>query len=394
LVVVEFALALTLLAGGGMAVRSFISLANVDPGVQTERLLTFSVPVTRGRLIGDERITGFYRELLQRLQALPGVTSAAVSGGVPVRDFGFGMTFSIAGQPRANESDRPFARYKMVSRDYFTTYGIQLTRGRAFSEQDRAGTQPVIMVNEAFVKRYLSNTDPLIGRLAFSRPVVDQPKPGPPTEWQIVGVYRDTRNAGIRDEPEPEINVPFDQSPWPRLAVAVRTAGDPTSLRSSIASAVQAMDADLPIANVQAMDQIISEAMAGDRFNSVLFGAFAAVALVLAAVGIYGVMSFVVAQRTAEIGLRVALGAARGRVLQQMLREGMSPALLGAAIGTVGAYFVTGAMRSLVYGATATDSTVAFGIVAVTMLGTAFVACLVPARRAASVDPMVALRKG
>jgi putative ABC transport system permease protein len=394
LVAIEFALALTLLAGGGMAVSSFIALANVDLGIQPERLLTFTVPVTRGRLAGDDRIAGFYRELHDRLQEIPGVTGVAMSGGLPVRDYGFQVQVSSSSQPVANLAERPGVRYKMVTPDYFKTYGVQMVQGRTFTAHDRASAQPVAVVNEAFVKRYLSNVDPLTERLSFSRPVADQLKRGDPTEWQIVGVYRNLRNAGVRDDPQPEINVPFEQSPWPQMTMAVRTTGDPVSFRSSIAAAVQAVDAELPIANVKPMEQIIGEGIAGDRFNSVLFGAFAALALLLAAVGVYGVMSFVVAQRTPEIGLRVALGAERGRVLQQMLREGMTPALVGTGIGLAGAYFVTRAMRGLVYGASATDAAMAVAIVALAMLGIAFVACLIPARRAASVDPMVALKLG
>ncbi len=199
LVALEFALALTLLAGGGMAVSSFIALANVDLGIQPERLLTFSVPVTRGRLVGDERMTSFYRQLIDRLRAIPGVTSAAVSGGVPVRDYGFNMPFALVSQPVANPAERPDVRYKMVTPDFLETYGIPLVRGRTFSEQDRAGSQPVAIVNEAFVRRYLPNIDPLTERLVFSRPVVDRPAPAPPMEWQIVGVYRDVPKCRRRE---------------------------------------------------------------------------------------------------------------------------------------------------------------------------------------------------
>jgi putative ABC transport system permease protein len=199
------------------------------------------------------------------------------------------------------------------------------------------------------------------------------------------------RNGGPRGD-FPEIDVPFWQSPWPGTVMAVRTAGEPTSVARSVADVVASMDPDLPVADVKAMDQLVSESLAGDGFNALLFGTFAGLALVLAAVGIYGVMSFAVAQRTHEIGLRMALGAARRQVIQQVLREGMAAALFGVVLGTVGAYFVGRAMQGMLFGVKALDPLV-FGAVAFTLLGAALLACLFPARRAAGVDPLVALRQ-
>jgi putative ABC transport system permease protein len=207
-----------------------------------------------------------------------------------------------------------------------------------------------------------------------------------------VGVYGDVRNAGPKDDGFPEINEPFWQSPWPDASVAVRTNGDPSAVRLSLAAAIRSMDADLPMADVRTMDQIVEESKAGDRFNTALFASFGIVALVLAALGIYGVMAFVVAQRTHEIGLRMALGAGRNRVLGQVLREGMITALIGTVAGTGGAYLVGRAMQGMWYGVGAFDP-LAFSLVALTLLASALLACLVPARRAASVEPMAALRE-
>jgi putative ABC transport system permease protein len=280
----------------------------------------------------------------------------------------------------------------MVSPDYYRTFGIQMVQGRAFTDEDRAGTPPVAIVNQAFVTKYLPDTDPLTERVAIARFTPGLTELGPPVEWQIVGVYRNVRNGGPRNDEFPEIDVPFRQSPWPAATVAVRTDVDLDSIRQSIAAVVHALDPDLPVTDLRTMDQIVHQTLAGDRFNALLFGSFAGVALVLAALGIYGVMSFTVAQRTHEIGLRMALGAERRQVVRLMLREGMATALAGAVLGSLGAYAVGRAMQGMWFGVGAIDP-LAFGVVTLLLLGAAVVACLVPARRAASIDPMAALRQ-
>jgi predicted permease len=392
LVVIEFALALTLLAGGGLAITAcFSSHVSISDSAAIAcspsrcRCPTASSPTA-------DQIQAFYRQLLERVQTVPGVTSAAVSTGMPVRGTNFGMPFEIAGTPVADPSKRPGAGFSMVTPGYFKTFGIPITRGREFTEQDRAGGLHVAIVNQTFVTKYFPNVDPLTQRLLVEELIPGVTKLGPKVEWQIVGVYGDVRNAGPKDDGFPEINVPFWQSAWPNAGVAVRTSGDPTSVQQSLAAVVRSMDADVPMADVKTMEQIVEETKAGDRFNTVLFAAFAGVALVLAALGIYGVMAFVVAQRTHEIGLRMALGAGRTQVLGQVLREGMVTALVGTVIGTGGAYVVGRAMQGMWYGVGAFDP-LAFSLVALTLLASALVACLVPARRAASVDPMVALRE-
>jgi putative ABC transport system permease protein len=392
LVVVEFALALTLLAGGGLAIHSLLRLANVDLGFRTDHLLTFYLPVPEGRLSGNDAVNVFYQQLIERLAAVPGVTSVCASTGMPVYGTNFGMPFYIAGKPVNDPSKRPGAGFNMVTPDYYRTFGIRIARGRTFSSQDKAGGMPVAIVNDIFVKRYLSGVDPLSQRLVIEQLIPGVTKLGPPIEWQIVGVYNSVRNGGPKDDGFPEIDVPFWQSPWPGAALAVRTAGDPISVQQSLAAVIRSVDPDLPMADVKTMEQVVHESMAGDRFGTTLFGTFAAVALLLAAVGIYGVMSFVVAQQRHEIGLRMALGAGRGRVLWQVLREGLATALLGIAVGSIGAYLVGRAMQGLVYGVGAMDP-LAFGVVVVTLLTSSVLACLVPARRAASVDPMIALRQ-
>ncbi len=392
LVVLEFALALTLLAGGGLAIKSLFSLARTDLGFQTEHLLTFGLPVPQGKLKTSDEIHTFYQQLSERMQAVPGVVSVSVSTGMPVMGTNFGMPFYIDGKPPADPGKREGAGFNQVSPDYYKTFGIKMQQGRAFTEQDRAGSIPVAIVNEVFVKRYLKDVDPLKQRIMVEQLIPGVTKLGPYIGWQIVGVYSNVRNGGPQGEGFPEIDVPLWQSPWPDELIAVRTVGDPTTIAKSLGAVVRSVDPDLPMADVKTMDQVISESMQGSRFTTVLFGSFSAVALLLAAFGIYGVMSFVVAQRTPEIGLRMALGAGRARVMQQVLREGMTTALLGAALGMVGAYFVGRAMQGLVYGVNGAIDPIAFLLVALTLLGAALIACLVPAGRAASVDPMIALR--
>jgi putative ABC transport system permease protein len=392
LVIVEFALALTLLAGGGLAIHSLVKLGNVDLGFRSDHLLTFFLPVPQDKLKGIDAVNAFYRQLLDRIAAVPGVTSASVSTGMPVNGTNFGMPFFVAGKPVDDPSKRPGAGFNMVSPDYYQTFGIRISRGRVFTDTDREGSQRVAIVNDVFVKRYMQGVDPLSQRIIVEQLIPGVTQLGPAVEWQIVGVYDSVRNGGPKDDGFPEIDVPFWQSPWPGGAMAVRTVGDPTSVHQSLAAAVRSIDPDLPLADVKTMDQLIYESLSGDRFSTTLFGTFAAVALLLAAVGIYGVMSFVVAQRTHEIGLRMALGAGRSLVLWQVLKEGLGTAVAGIVIGSAGAWFVGRAMRGMVYGVGTMDP-VAFSIVAVTLLTSALVACLVPARRAISVDPMTALRQ-
>jgi predicted permease len=392
LVVAEFALALTLLTGGGLALHSLVAMANTNLGFRSDSLLTFSLPIPADRFANEEAVTAFYAQMLERMRAVPGVQSASVSTGIPVRGVNFGMPFTIVGKPVSDPGQRPGAGFNMVSPDYYKTFGIRISRGRAFTEQDRRGGVPVAIVNDRFVDRYFKGVDPLTQRIVVEQLIPGVTKLGPGIEWQIVGVYSNVRNAGPGRDGFPQIDVPFSQSPWPDANVTVRTAGDPQSVQQSLAAVIRSMDPDLPMADVRTMDQIVSSSMSNARFNTILFSSFAFVALVLAALGIYGVMSFIVARRTHEIGLRMALGADRSRVVRQVLREGLTTALLGTALGSVGAWFVARGMRGLLPGIGATDPT-AFVAVAVTLLAAALVACLVPATRAASVDPVVALRQ-
>jgi len=391
LVIGEFALALTLLAGAGLAIHSFWNLARVDPGFRTDHILTFGLPVPEKRLTQPEQMVAYYRQLVEKIESLPGVVRAEAATGMPLQGTNFGMPFTIAGKPVEDPSARPGAGFQMVTPGFFQTFAIQMAKGRTFTDQDTASSVRVAIVNETFVKRYLSGVDPLSQRILVEQLIPGVTKLGPPVEWQIVGVFRNIHNGGIRSDGFPEIDVPFDQSPWPQAAMAVRTTDDPAEMSKSIANAVYSVDPDLALANVKTMDQIVSQSLVGDRFTTALYVGFASVALLLAAIGIYGVMAFAVAQRTHEIGLRMALGASQDHVLGLILKEGIVLAAIGLGLGLVGACFVGRAMRGLLYGVGTID-VAAFSAVAVTLFMAALLACYVPANKAAKVDPMVALR--
>jgi predicted permease len=392
LVLAEFSLALILLAAAGLAVHSFWNLTHVDMGFRTDHILTFGLPVPSGRLKSPEQITVFYQQLIERVQALPGITAVSASTGVPVQGTNFGMPFDIVGKPVADRSQRPGAGFNQVTPCFFSTFGIRIARGREFTEADVAAGQPVAIVNSTFVKRYFPNTDPLTQQISVEQLIPGVTNLGPPINWQIVGVYDNVRNGGPKDGGFPEIDVPFAQSPWPTVLMAVRTSGDPATRTSSIAAVIRSVDPDLPMADVKTMDQLLDDSRGGDRFGAALFGGFALIALFLAAFGIYGVMSFAVAQRTHEIGLRMALGAGQTQVLALILKEGMTLGLIGLVIGLAGSYGTGRIMRGMWYGIGSIDP-IAFGAVAAVLMLAALLACYLPARRATLVDPMAALRQ-
>jgi putative ABC transport system permease protein len=389
LVVMEFALALTLLTGAGLVIHSFWKLTRVNLGFRRDHILTFTLPIGFDQFSKPEQITAFYRQLLQKVSDVPGVSSAAASTGAPIVGTNWGMNFTIAGRPAIDRLSRPSAGFTMITPDYFQTFGIPIVEGRSFTEQDAAGALPVAIVNETFAKEYLSGVDPLTQRLVIEQLGVSTL--GPPIEWHIVGVCHDVHNEGVRAQGFPEINVPFWQSPLPWIRVSVWTLGDAASMTNSIGAAIHSVDPDLALDQVRTMDQLVDESLEGDRFVLLLFAGFAGAALVLASIGIYGVMSFVVAQRTHELGLRMALGASPRDVQFLVLREGILLALSGLVLGLGGTYFVGRTMKSLLYEIAAIDPAALTAVGAVLVL-TAILASYLPARRAMRVDPMVALR--
>ncbi len=391
LVVGEFTLALALLAGAGLAIHSFWNLLRVDLGIPTDHVLAFGLPVPDARPKDPEKIVAYYRQILARIAAVPGVSHATAMTGMPLQGTYFGMPFTVVGQPAVPDpSQRPAAGFQMVTPDYFQTFGIKLVSGRFLNDQDTASSVKVAVVNEDFVKKFLKGTNPIEQRISVEQLIPGVTKLGPAVEWQIVGVYHNVRSRGFRDE-NPEITIPFWQIPWPQASIGVRTAEDPATMTRSIASAVHSVDPQVALDEPKTLDQVRDDVLQNDRFTVILFVSFAAVALLLAGLGIYGVMSFSVAQRSHEIALRMALGATRSRVVTLIVREGMILALVGLGLGLIGAYFVGRGMQSMLYGVGAMDFT-AFGAVGFVLMAAAVLACFLPARRAASVEPMRVLR--
>lgn len=391
LVVGEFALALALLAGAGLLIHSFWKLAQVDLGIRKDHLLTFYLPVPDTRSKDPARMTAYYRDILAHIAVVPGVSHATAMTGLPPYGAGFGMPFTLENGPTyADQSQRPGTGFGMVTPDYFNTFGIQVLSGRTFTDQDTANTMKVAMVNQDFVSKYLKGKDPMRQRVLVEELIPGVTKLGAPQPWQIVGTYHNVHTADQRDE-SPEMLIPFWQIPWPQAGFGVRTAEDPATMVRSISAAVHAVDPAVALAQPKTMDQIVDESMANQRFTLILFTSFAVVALFLAAIGIYGVMSFSVTQRSHEIALRMALGSTRNRVVALVVGDGIILAATGLALGLVGAYFVGRAMKSLLFGIEALDFS-AFGAVGALLLAAAAVACFLPARRAASVNPMQVLR--
>jgi len=391
LVVGEFALALALLTGAGLAIHSFVKLMRVDPGVRTDHILTFYLPVPGTRSEDPEQIWAYYRRMLAEISSLAGVSDASVSTGLPLRWAGWGMQFTIVGEPTyAHPSQRPDTAFGMVTPEYFSTFGIRLLEGRTINQQDTPSNVKVVMVNEEFVNRYLKGVDPLRQRLSIEQLIPGVARLGAPLDWQIVGVYRTVRSARMRRD-NPEALVPFWQLPWPDVYIGVRTPQDPELMTSSVAAAVHRVDPNIALAVPRTMEQVRDLVLAEDRFTAILFTSFAAVALLLCSLGVYGVMAFSVAQRSREIGLRIALGAGRSRILSLVLTEGLTLACIGLVFGLIGSYLVGRAMRTMLYGIAAIDPA-AFITIALVLLAVALLACYLPARRAASIEPMDALR--
>ena len=391
LVIGEFALALTLLAGAGLTIHSFWNLAHVDLGLKTDHVLTFYLPVPDTRSKDPNLITAYYRDILSHIDVVPGVTHAAIMIGHPLYGAGFGMPFTLEGGPSySNPSERPGTGFGMITPDYFQTYGVQLLSGRPFTDQDNASTVKVALVNQDFVTKFLKGKDPLRQRVLVEQLIPGVTKLGPPITWQIIGTYHNTHAPGQREE-NPVMLIPFWQIPWPQASFGVRTQENPSTMVKSIAAAVHKVDPSVALADPKTLDEVVDQSMENQRFTLVLFTTFAVVALFLAALGIYGVMSFSVAQRSHEIALRMALGASRDKVVSLIIRDGVLLAAIGLGLGLFGAYFVGRGMQSMLFGVQALDVS-AFISVALVLLAAAILACFLPAKRAASVEPMRALR--
>ncbi len=391
LVASEVALSLVLLVCAGLMIRSLGAMQNVDPGFRPDHLLTMRLSMAESRYPDAAAVRVFYRQVLETAAAIPGVRSASVSMGMPLQGTGFGMPFQIASHAQVPISEAPGAPYELASHDFFRTMGMTLRKGRFFTERDDETAPHVAVVNESFVKQYLAKEEPLGQRLLVEEIVTGQRKLGPPIAWEIVGVVADAKFGGLNDRGVGVIYVPLLQSPWPGGRLALRTSVEPMSVAQSVRVALARLDRDMPLTNVKTMDQIVIDSMSASRTQTWLLGVFAAVALVMAALGIYGVMSYSVAQGTHDMGIRMALGAGVRDILVLVLRKGLLLTAAGLAAGLAGAFGLTRLLSSLLFNVQPTDPWT-FTAVSLLLALVAMVAGYIPARRAARVDPVEALR--
>ena len=388
LVVSEVALAVVLLVGAGLLIRSFQQLRKVDLGFEPGNLLTMRMVLPTPKYSKPEARRAFYDELLRRVKETPGVESAGMISFLPLSFSGMNFSFSIEGRPTPGDMDLPLALYRAVSPDYFRAMGIPLQRGRFFEANDKADTTPAIIVNRRLAEQFWPGEEPTGKRLKIG-------PPDSPNAWAtVVGVVGDVKQSGLYGDQKFELYVPYAQE-WrgfvaPRDLV-VKTKGDANVLAGAVRNAVWAVDKDQPVSNIRTMDQVFAAAISQERFQALLLGLFATLALVLACVGLYGVISYTVAQRTHEIGVRMALGAQPRDVLRLVIKQGMLMTAAGLVVGIAVGSAATRVLSDLLYGVTTTDP-LTFAIVPLLLLLVAFLACYVPARRATKVDPLVALR--
>ena len=390
LVVVEVALSVMLLVGAGLMLRSFSRLRNVNPGFRTDHALTLrvSLPVPNGQITkaDEDRFVSFFDRTLTRLNELPGVTAAGASNLIPLDGGATDRLIEIEGYVPRDTSDMPDAQNRQTTPGWFDAMGIPLLRGRLMERSDDDKAPRVLVVNEAFAKRFFSDGDAIGKRIRLGKLTAEFP-------WAtIVGVVGDVRGFALDEPPQPTMYWPVAQiRATPSLAIVVRTQGDPVAVSSTVRDAIAQIDQAQPIYDIQTLDQLVAKSLDQRRFTLTLMVLFGVIALVLSAIGIYGVMAFAVTQRTQEIGIRMALGASAVDVLKMVVGSGMFLALIGVAVGLIGAFGLTRLMASLLFGVSPTDL-VTFGLVTVGLLIVALLACYIPARRATKVDPLVALR--
>jgi putative ABC transport system permease protein len=382
LVVAETSLALMLLIGAGLLMKSFLILQHEDPGFIASNALNINLSLPRTTYPDRKQIEGFYTQLLDQVKTLPGVESAGLTSSLPLTGQNTDLNFFIEGRPKPEPGKEPVAWYGQVSPDYFRAMGMRLLKGRLFTEQDNETSPGAVIISEAMARRYFPDEDPIGKRIG----------PGDGKNFrEIVGVVADVKHFGLNEKARPTMYLSNLQFPARSMNLVVRTASDPLNFASTIRSKVKEIDSTLAVSNITTMEQILSESIAVPRFIMLLIAIFAALALLLATVGIYGVISYFVAQRTHEIGIRMALGAGQRDILRMVLRQGMSLALVGIAIGLAGAFAITRLMTSLLYGVNTTDPLTFAGVSAL-LAFVALIACYVPAQRAMRVDPMEALR--
>ena len=383
LVVSEVALSLVLLIGAGLLVRSYVEMSRADLGINSDNVLALQVSLPPDGYEDKNKKIAFYDQLASRVAVLPGVVKAGEVSIVPFSSGDLSSSFQIIGRPPVPQGQRPAAQVRVTSPDYFEAIGTNLRRGRLFNSRDDANATRVILVNEAFAKKFLPGEEAIGQRLNFGG---DEK-----ANQEVIGIVSDVKNDDLDEAPDPTVYSPYAQNVRATMSLVIRSRQEPGQLASAVRREVQALDPNLPVSNIKPVGQMISERASPKRLMTYILAVFALIALVLASVGIYGVMSFAVTQRTREIGVRMALGAQAFDVLKLIVRNGMKMTLIGVVIGLAGAFALTRLLANLLFKVTATDE-VTFAGVALSLIAVALIACYVPARRATRVDPLVALR--
>lgn len=385
LVVVEIALALAVLVGAGLLVKSFLHVQQINPGFNPEGMLTMHLSLPMTKYSEAPQRDNFYKQVINDVRALPGVQSVGAVSVLPLSGQGSSGSFRIEGRDVPPGQSSPHGARWAATPDYFKTMGIPLIRGRYFEERDTAEALPVTIIDQALAQKYWPNEDPLGKRIVFEG-TRDNPL------WrEIVGIVGHVKHTDLEGESRAQYYVPHQQRPQPNMALVIRTPNDPNALAGSVRGVIKSADSDLPVFRVRTMDQFVADSMTQRKFALLLICVFACLALLLSAIGLYGVMAYSVTQRTHELGLRMALGAQASDVLKLVVKQGMLLAVVGLAIGVVGAIFLSRLMKTMLFNVSATDPLVFVGI-ALILATVALLACFVPARRATKVDPMVALR--
>jgi putative ABC transport system permease protein len=391
LLVFEVALALLLMIGSGLLVRSFVRLSGVNAGVNSDHVITAAISLPN-KYSDPPHIRQFWQQFLEKVQSLPGVTAAGATMSLPPNLLAITNPFTVEGQGYDRHRQLQLAEEMTVSPDYFRALGIPLLKGRFFSPSERVEGEKdpmLVIINETMAKQYFKGRDPIGSRIQTG-------DPDPSAPWEtIVGVVGDVKYAGLDSGPGPTIYVPYNENGWAgwgrEMYLVVRSSGSGTDLVPAIRSELAGLDNTIPLAQIRTMEELLDESLVQQRFRTWLVSGFAAIALLLSAIGLYALISYSVSQRTREIGVRVALGAQRSNVMGMVLREGVKLLVLGLLLGLLGAFSVTRIIRSLLYSTSSTDA-LSFIVTSLTLVAVALLACYIPARRATKVDPMVALR--
>ncbi len=392
LVVTEMALAFVLLTAAGLLIRSFFAMQNVDPGFDSTNVITADLPIATKRYPDAAQLNSYLRQIEDGIGNLPGVRGVALTSALPMEGWGYGMPFQISGRPMVDRANRQACFFKMVSPSYFGVLGMKLRKGRVLGDRDVKGAPPAAVINETMARKYFPKEEPVGKRILIQEIVPGKTQLGPEIAWEVVGVVGDEKVNGLDDKGDnPGLYVTNEQSPVYGQSLLVRTAVAPSSLQQAIRKAVYEINKDQTLTDVKTLEEIKAESVASDRLQSLLLTVFAVIAMLLSAIGIYGVIPYSVVQRTHEIGIRAALGATTGDVLRLILRGGILMSGLGLLVGFGGAIGLTRLLETLLFGVGSRDP-VTIAAVAGILGSVAILACYIPARRASRVDPLVALR--